>query len=234
MPDHLDIIRRAFSLQAADFERKGHTLTCAEYLEWMVNALPLEANFQVLDVAAGTGLLSRAIAPRVREVVAVDATPAMLQAAAGAIQGEGLQNIVLENGLAERLPFPDDSFDMVVSRLAFHHFDDPREPLREMRRVCRPSRVVAVLDLLSPPEEGLRERYNQLERLRDPSHTRALAREEMIRAASLQGLTPVFVDQREITVDMDRWLATAGTPKEVRIEIKDLLGRELRTAKRPG
>ena len=60
--------------------------------------LPLQAGFQVLDVAAGTAHLSRAIAPHVHEVVACDITPEMLEEGRKAIITSGLRNVRLEGG----------------------------------------------------------------------------------------------------------------------------------------
>src|SRR5436190_1162750 len=79
---------------------------------------------------------------------------------------------------AARLPFPDAQFDVVVSRFAFHHFDDPAAVAREMARVSRPGGLVAVIDMAA--EDGrIAARRDELERIRDPSHTRALEPSEL-------------------------------------------------------
>jgi 16S rRNA A1518/A1519 N6-dimethyltransferase RsmA/KsgA/DIM1 with predicted DNA glycosylase/AP lyase activity len=67
---HDDEIRKQFSRQAAHFNEAGRTLASAEYLQWVVDRLDLKPDFVVLDVAAGTGHLGRAIAPRVKRVIA--------------------------------------------------------------------------------------------------------------------------------------------------------------------
>ena len=83
--DHNETIRREFAKQASAFGEEGLTLSSQEYLTWMVKKLPLQANFRVLDVAAGTAHLSCAIAPHVQHVVAFDMTPEMLKEARSAI-----------------------------------------------------------------------------------------------------------------------------------------------------
>ena len=87
----------------------------------------------MLDVAAGTGHVARSLAPRVRAVVALDATQAMLE------QGKrhGVPNVVFMRGDAAALPFVDQSFDVVVNRFALHHFEQPEVQLAEMRRCGR-------------------------------------------------------------------------------------------------
>jgi ubiquinone/menaquinone biosynthesis C-methylase UbiE len=145
----------------------------------MVERLRLQPHFAVLDVAAGTGHLSRAMAPHVARVVAVDLTPEMLAEGRREAARQGLTNVVFEPGMAEHLPYDEGAFDLVVSRFALHHFAEARRPLQEMARVCRRGSRVAIIDLVSPDDPAVAATYNHLERLRDPSHTRALAAAEL-------------------------------------------------------
>jgi SAM-dependent methyltransferase len=76
------------------------------------------------------------------------------------------------------LPFPDAAFSVVVTRYSFHHILDPKAVLDEMVRVCSLGGRVAVIDVFtSSPEQA--EAYNRVEKLRDPSHVRALPLEEL-------------------------------------------------------
>jgi len=185
--EHNQTIRSEFSRQAASFGARGLTLSSQEYLMWMVDILPFERDFRVLDVAAGTGHLTRSIAPHVRQVIAVDVTPEMLEQAKAEADRSGLGNMVFEECDALALPYPDDSFDMVVSRLAIHHFETPELQIREMVRVCKPDHTVGLIDFLSPSDMSLIASYNRLERLRDPSHTLALTEEQLTNAMVVSG-----------------------------------------------
>ncbi len=224
---HNDVIRREFARQAGCFAAKGLTLSSQEYLAWMVENLPLQRNFRVLDVAAGTGHLSRAIAPRVQQVVAFDVTPEMLAEGRKEAARGGLANISFEQGDAAVLPYEDDSFDMVVSRLAIHHFRDPKIQIQEMARVCKVDHVVGIIDLLSPSDEDLIEPYNRLEKLRDPSHTVALTGEQLALAMERAGLSISHTDVRDITVDFGRWVEMTGTDQKTRAAIRSELEREI-------
>lgn len=77
------------------------------------------------------------------------------------------------------LPFPDESFDLVLSRLAFHHFVDIDTPFREMRRVLRPGGQLVLIDMEAAGEE-CRDIRDGIERMRDVSHVRNLSRQEIL------------------------------------------------------
>ncbi len=226
--NHHKVVRREFSKQASRFGEEGLTLTSREYLKWIVDHLDLQRHYEVLDVAAGTGHLGRAIAPHVRRVVALDLTPEMLLEGGREAEKEGITNILFEHGLAEDVPYPNDSFDMVVSRFSIHHFENPHIQIGEMVRVCRPGGTVGVIDLASPEDEVLAARYNGLERLRDPSHTKALSARELEGVVWNAGLDIVQTASREVEVSVARWLDFAGTEPERGQTILEELTQELK------
>ena len=235
--EHNKVIRREFSKQASSFGDKGLTLSSQDILDWSVGLLPLEKDFRVLDVAAGTGHLSRAIAPHVKDVVAIDITPKMLDYAREETAKSNLTNILIEEGKAEKLPYESDCFDLVVSRLAIHHFEKPIIQLREMVRVCKPKHKIGVIDLIAPENKRLAETYNRLERLRDPSHTLALSKKQMAKILSGVGVVAEKIEARDVEVDFQRWVQMTETKPET-VEIlkaelmKDISGGS-KTGMRP-
>ncbi len=70
MDQHYKNVTDTFARQAPKFENRELTLARRDYLSWMVEVLDLQPEFAVLDVAAGTGHLSRAMAPLVSTVLA--------------------------------------------------------------------------------------------------------------------------------------------------------------------
>jgi ubiquinone/menaquinone biosynthesis C-methylase UbiE len=229
-----DIIRREFGQQAARFGEKGLTLSNQAYLQWMVAQLGLQPHFEVLDVAAGTGHLSRAIAPHVKRVVGLDLTPEMLAEGRREAEQQGLKNLMFEQGEAECLPYPNDAFDLVVTRFSLHHFAAPRGPVQEMVRVCRPGGRVAVIDLVSPDDPAAAATYNHLECLRDPSHLRALTADELQRLMREAGLAIVHTVPRDVEVHLDRWLDLTRAAPEARQAIREALTQELQGLKITG
>lgn len=225
--DHNRVVRKEFSKQAARFGDQGLTLSSQDLLDWIVDSLPLKKEFRVLDVAAGTGHLSRAIAPRVNEVAAIDLTPAMLAQAREEAARQNLTNIVFEEGNAERLPYETGRFDLVASRLALHHFEKPIIPLREMARVCKPDGRLAAIDLMAPEDPKIAETYNSLERSRDPSHTAALSITQMKALFADAGLAIETLETRNVEVDFQRWTQMTGTAPGVTEALKERLLKDL-------
>ena len=232
--DHHELVRAQFSRQAARFGETGRPLASREYLDWMVTHLDLEPHWSVLDVAAGTGHLGRAIAPHVRRVVACDITSQMLNAGIRQAEEDGISNIIFEQSLAEQVPHPNDTFDIVVSRFAIHHFEHPHIPITEMVRVCRLGGRVAIIDLVSPDDAALAATYNRLERLRDPSHTRAVSVRELKGLLQDAGLEIIRAISCEVDVSVDHWLDLTQAEPEVRRTIVDELTEDLRGSKTTG
>lgn len=131
----------------------------------------------VLDVACGPGLLVCAFARVVKHATGIDLTPAMLEQAKKIQAEKGLKNITLQPGNVYSLPFPDSQFSIVSSRFAFHHLEQPLKALKEMKRVCKADGRVVVADMAPAPEKAAA--LNAAERLRDPSHVRALPEAEL-------------------------------------------------------
>jgi len=108
---------------------------------------------RVLDVGCGTGLVLRAVAARLpgAEVLAgVDAAAAMIEVARARAAGDPVSGsrLSFEQGMAEQLPFPDESFDLVVSAVSFHHWNDQAAGLAECHRVLAPGGRLVLTDLL--------------------------------------------------------------------------------------
>jgi ubiquinone/menaquinone biosynthesis C-methylase UbiE len=187
------LILDQFTRQAAPFAAMpAHSNDEANRL--LIDLAQVGPEDTVLDVACGPGLVACTLAEIARQVTGTDLTPAMIEQARARQRAKGLTNLTWRVGDAVPLPFLDAVFSVVVTRYSFHHFLDPRAVLAEMARVCRPGGRVAVIDVFtSSPEQA--EAYDRVEKLRDPSHVRALSVEELtglFRGAGLRDLKTAF------------------------------------------
>ena len=227
MTSQIDRVQSAFTRQAPGFGDTNLTLGREELLRWVVESLPLRPETRALDVAAGTGHLSRAAARHVRSVVAVDVTPAMLQGLRTEAEQAGLDNLQPVQADAGHLPFADGQFDLVLCRLGLHHFAEPAAEVAEMVRVARTSGTLAIVDLLSPDDADLAVRYNAFERMRDPSHTWAVTAGELRNLMDAAGRPAADWSARDVEVALDPWLDLTRTPDSTRRTIVQALEREL-------
>jgi len=141
----------------------------------------------VLDVACGPGLLVCAFARVVKHATGVDMTPAMLEQARKVQQEQGLTNVSWQQGNVYSLQVPKAQFSIVSSRFAFHHLQEPLNALKEMKRACKPGGRIVVADMAPAP--GKASALDQEERLRDPSHVRALPLGELRQLFEQAGLS---------------------------------------------
>jgi SAM-dependent methyltransferase len=100
-------------------------------------AMDLRAGSRVLDVAAGNGNATLAAAHRWCDVTSTDYVPSLLEAGQRRAQAEGY-DIRFQEADAENLPFPDASFDAVMSTFGVMFTPDQEKSASEMARVCRP------------------------------------------------------------------------------------------------
>jgi SAM-dependent methyltransferase len=111
--------------------------------EGFVARLALEPDVRVLDIACGTGNVTLPLARRGATVTGLDMTPHLLEEARARAASEGL-NIRFDEGFAEALPYPDASFDMVVSMFGIMFSPAPETVASEMARVLRPGGRLAL------------------------------------------------------------------------------------------
>jgi demethylmenaquinone methyltransferase/2-methoxy-6-polyprenyl-1,4-benzoquinol methylase len=152
--------RELFAAIAPQYEWMGAILSFGQDARWRrtmvskVNALP---GSRVLDVASGTGLVARELAARKRlRVVQLDPSEVMLRAGVPVTREHGLEGQVRQViGRAERLPFPDGTFDSVTFTYLLRYVDDPEETMRELARVLRPGGTLASLEFYRPDDRTL-------------------------------------------------------------------------------
>jgi len=210
MGSHDSRILDQFTRQAVSFA-SAPAIRNQEALNRIVQWAGTGPDDTVLDVACGPGLLACAFARVAKHATGIDMTPAMLEQARKTQQEQGLKNVSWLPGNVYSLPFPPAQFSIVSSRFVFHHLQDPLAALKEMKRACKPGGRIVVADMAPIP--GKAAALNAAERLRDPSHVRALPVDELRGLFTQAGLgTPPVTSYR--MEDQLEYLLSRSFPKE--------------------
>ncbi len=143
-----------FASAAGQWDHLREELFGDTFYLWAIIGL-IDPATVVGDLGCGTGLLSSTIAPHVRRVMAVDASPEMLAAARRRV--DGLDNVVLRQGTLEALPLENGELDVAMLSLVLHYSPEPGRALAEVARTIRPGGRILIVDML--PHD--REEYQQ-------------------------------------------------------------------------
>ncbi|HEY6536165.1 MAG TPA: methyltransferase domain-containing protein [Candidatus Nitrosocosmicus sp.] len=180
----------------------------------------------VLDVACGSGIVSCEFARIVSSVIGIDLTPAMIDQAKLLQQEKKLDNIAWEIGDVSKLPFENDLFSLVVTRYSLHHMVEPQKIVEEMKRVCKLGGRVIIIDVT--PEDDKVVEYNNVEKLRDPSHVKALTISELENMIKMVNLSNLKFEYHELEMNLDEILQSSfPDPKNVS-KIKQLFENDLK------
>jgi len=220
--EHREEIIDQFSKQAIPFTKvPGHF----DSMELLVRFSKVDADDNVLDVACGPGLVSCEFAKHCKDVTGVDITPDMIKLAVKNQLENNLVNMKWETGEAYPLPYENDSFSLVITRYSFHHFKDVKRALAEMIRVCKPGGRVLVADVGIAPEKS--KAYDELEIMRDPSHTHALTTDEFKELFQRSGLTECRQTAYGVDIELETQLK-ASFPKEEDIpRLRDMVTKDI-------
>jgi ubiquinone/menaquinone biosynthesis C-methylase UbiE len=133
-----EVASSGFGAEAAAYERARPSYP-DDAVAWLADALRITAPATVADVAAGTGKLTRLLAPSGATVIAVEPVAGMREFLAATTPGA-----LAVAGTAEALPFADSSIDAITVAQAFHWFD-ASAALHEFHRVLRPGGRVGLI-----------------------------------------------------------------------------------------
>jgi demethylmenaquinone methyltransferase / 2-methoxy-6-polyprenyl-1,4-benzoquinol methylase len=138
------------------YDRLAEWLSFGQNGRWrrtMVGKVVPHPGELVLDVASGTAGVAIQLARRTpARIVGIDLTEQMLRTGRGNVARAGLgDRIGLVTGQAERLPFPDASFDSLTFTYLLRYVEDPQATLTELARVVKPGGTVASLEFCVPP-----------------------------------------------------------------------------------
>ncbi len=224
-PDHKAVVRQEFTEQAQAYAASS-LVKNPDRLAALVQAVRPHPGVSVLDIATGPGYVAAAFAEAGCEVVGLDLTPAPLALAEQMRKARGLSNLHFQLGDAEQLPWASPTFEIVVSRYALHHCEDPQRVLTEMARVCHLQGTVVIQDLIVSEFPARAAYQNRFEQLRDTSHTRALPLSELLTLFTACGLEVEQVLTDRLTMPLEAWLENAHTSPERAAQVRELMKQD--------
>ncbi len=217
-----DTVEQQFS-PVADNYRTSTIHAAGEDLPQMLAAVPLSGRELVLDAGSGAGHTALAFAPHVARVTSVDLSPAMLAQGERLASERGLPNVEFRQADVEALPFPDQSFDLIVSRYSAHHWPHPQQALCEFRRLLRPGGAFLLSDIVSYDDFTADTHLQTLEILRDRSHVRDHTVSAWLAMLAQQGFSGAVVYRWNVWIDFASWVQRMATPPDDAAMIRRLL-----------
>lgn len=175
-----------------------------------------------LDLGAGGGHVSYAIAPQAAQVTAVDLSPEMLAAIRATAAERSLTNIVPVEAAVESLPFEAGSFDFLCSRFSAHHWRDFEGGLREGRRVLAPGKTAVFIDVFASSAPMFDTHLQAVELLRDASHARDYTLAEWTSALGRAGFALRRCSTWRLKMEFASWTGRMNTPAPNREAIRVL------------
>ncbi len=146
--------------EAADYDAMDHSAVNRVFVDDFLNAWGAAdqgATIHVLDVGTGTALIPIELAQRdfCCHITAIDLAEEMLNLARQNIARAGLEQVIVPELVdAKGLPYPDGTFDAVISNSIVHHIPEPQRTMCEMLRVLRPGGLLFVRDLMRPETDA--------------------------------------------------------------------------------
>ena len=146
MKDYEALSRKHFDGQAAEYDQRdtyyysqNGKISCRDIAE-QIKDIPYKA---LLDVGCGTGFLIDMLAgQKAARYCGVDLSGEMIRVA----KGKAIPGAEFIEGSADKLPYPDESFDIVTCSQSFHHYPYPEKAMQEAKRVLKPGGLYILSD----------------------------------------------------------------------------------------
>jgi ubiquinone/menaquinone biosynthesis C-methylase UbiE len=204
-----DLIRDRFTRTAEVFGNFA-VADRAREAERLASLVGAKSSDRAVDLACGPGTLALRFARHVRWVCGLDLTPAILARARESARADGILNLSFALGDAQSLPIAADSLDLAVTSYSLHHIPHPDRTIAEMARVLKRGGRVGVIDIFVSEDPRSADINNRIERFRDPSHTRTLARSDFRKIFAAAGLRILSEEIEPHPRMFDHWLSVAG------------------------
>ncbi len=203
-----------------------------EYTDYLIQKIAATGEEHALEVAAGTCICGRALAPYVKDITCLDMTEEMLAQGIRLAEESHIENIYFQSGNAEKLPYEPETFDLVITRLSFHHFDNPEKPFEEMKRVLKKGERwwSGIWKLPRSLYEKLMIRLKICVILLIPESSAGEEFEEMFK----KDFALQCEETTLVPVNLKSWMELTDTSEDVQEEITNLMKAELEGGRKTG
>jgi ubiquinone/menaquinone biosynthesis C-methylase UbiE len=206
---HSDPVQNEYAHLAPQYDRRWSFYVNATVQETM-HRLDINSHERILDLGCGTGTLIQRLlqlAPEIK-IVGIDPSAEMLNVARQKLP----KSVKLRVGSADSIPFPNESFDLIISTNAFHYFRNPSQAIQEAKRVLKPNGHLVITDWC---DDYLTCRIcDVFLRLFNRAHFRTYGVSECQRMLQDEGLTKVSIEKYKID-----WLWGMMTARAIKEEI---------------
>jgi ubiquinone/menaquinone biosynthesis C-methylase UbiE len=207
---HNQELAAAFDGQARLFER-APVQTDPRALARLAERAGFPRGWRVLDCGCGPGLVALELLKGGVELVGVDLSHEMIERARKRCKPFGISatfhvGSVFDGSIAALGPF-----DGAISRFVLHHIQDPPTFIKRQAELIRPGGAVVLCDHTADPDEKFRLWHQEIERLRDKTHTTNLSPGAIVDLFVSAGLVDVSMTESAFTLDFDEWF-DRGTP----------------------
>jgi ubiquinone/menaquinone biosynthesis C-methylase UbiE len=220
--DAQNLVNIQFSSTAENyFASKVHAQ--GKDLEALIELVKKLSPHRLLDLGCGPGHVSLNLSAHVKEVIAYDLSEVMLSILERVAKERQLSNISCQKGFAEKLPFPDAYFDVIVTRFSAHHWLKLQDALHEIHRVLSPHGTIVIIDVTAPPLALCDTALQTLEILRDASHVRDYSVKEWHSMLKDTGLIIKHQTQWKLPIEFESWVKRINTPLNRVQALKDVI-----------
>ncbi len=216
------IIKDQFNKQAENFANWWIGKK-TEYLQAYFDFCGIQLTDRVLDVACGPGEFTLFIARRVSKAQGIDISDKEIEIANSLRKEFGLNNLGFECADVENLPCTDNSFSVVVSKSAFHHFVNSGIIFKEMIRCCETGGKISIQDIVAYTDHYVNDFFESFDKLVDISHNKTLSEKEFNRLYEENSIEKTGEFRLTVDLNVKEYLEHARQEQENSIKIRELM-----------
>lgn len=180
-----------------------HVTRNVDYLNQFYEFCGVKNNQELIDIACGSGDFVINSAEKIKKAKGIDASSELIKIADANKEAIGLSNISFECKSIMTENMENEKYDVVLCRMAFHHFKDYKKAFENCVLYGKEKVVIGMQDIICHDDEEVDQYFNVLEKLVDPSHEQTLSKQifENLYETNNISITKNIVLEREICAD---------------------------------